>query len=88
VEHAAAIGSRNRAGVHLSVVYLLIKYSIYPFYRELASDLDARLRKLADSTSVEVYENGSRVATLGPMSWELRGAPAKPLLPLGSKQCQ
>jgi hypothetical protein len=54
---------------------------------ELASDLDACLRKLAASTSVEVRENGSRVATLGPMSWELRGAPAKPLLHLWSEQC-
>lgn len=54
---------------------------------ELAQDLDHCLRSLAESTSVEVRENGSRVATLGPMSWELRGAPAKPLLHLWSEQC-
>jgi hypothetical protein len=53
---------------------------------ELAADLDACLRSLAASESVEVRENGARVATFNALSWELRGAPAKPLLRLWSEQ--
>jgi hypothetical protein len=53
---------------------------------ELAADLDAQLRALAASESVEVRENGARVATFNALSWELRGAPSKPLLRLWSEQ--
>jgi len=53
---------------------------------ELTTDLEARLRELAASESIEVRENGARVATFNALSWELRGAPAKPLLRLWSEQ--
>jgi hypothetical protein len=53
---------------------------------ELTADLDACLREFAGSESVEVLENGARVATFNGLSWELRGAPAKPLLRLWSDQ--
>ena len=35
---------------------------------------------------MEVRENGSRVATVEKFSWELRGAPAKPILRLSLEQ--
>jgi hypothetical protein len=53
---------------------------------ELTADLEACLRELAASESIEVRENGARVATFSALSWELRGAPAKPLLRLWSEQ--
>jgi hypothetical protein len=52
----------------------------------LTADLDTRLRELAASESIEVRENGARVATFSVLSWELRGAPGKPLLRLWSEQ--
>jgi hypothetical protein len=52
----------------------------------LTTDLEASLRELASSEAVEVRENGTRVATFSALSWELRGAPAKPLLRLWSEQ--
>src|SRR3984893_2543246 len=61
-------------------------YIIYNTKMELTSDLDACLRALAASESVEVRENGARVATFSALSWELRGTPAKPLLRLWSEQ--
>jgi len=54
---------------------------------ELTTDLEACLRALAASESVEVRENGARVATFSALSWELRGTQAKPLLRLWSEQC-
>jgi hypothetical protein len=48
--------------------------------------VDACMRALAASESVEVRENGARVATFNALSWEPRGAPAKPLLRLWSEQ--
>jgi hypothetical protein len=53
---------------------------------ELVTELEASLRELAASSSVEVRENGSRVAPLAGLSWEIRGASAKPLLHLWSEQ--
>lgn len=53
---------------------------------ELAAELEAGLREIAAASSVEVRENGSRVAPLGGLSWEVRGAPGKPLLHLWSRQ--
>lgn len=53
---------------------------------ELATDLEARLGELAASESIEVRENGARLGTFRTLSWELRGAPAKPLLRLWSEQ--
>jgi hypothetical protein len=53
---------------------------------ELAAELEASLREFATASSVEVRENGSRVAPLAGLSWEIRGASAKPLLHLWSEQ--
>jgi hypothetical protein len=53
---------------------------------ELGIELEASLREFATASSVEVRENGSRVAPLAGFSWEIRGASAKPLLHLWSEQ--
>jgi hypothetical protein len=53
---------------------------------ELATELEASLREFASGSSIEVRENGSRVAPLAGLSWEVRGASAKPLLHLWSEQ--
>jgi hypothetical protein len=53
---------------------------------ELAESLEECLRRFDDADSVEVRENGSRVATVEKFSWELRGAPAKPILRLSLEQ--
>src|SRR6201999_76545 len=52
----------------------------------LTADIEARLRKLDDATSVEVRENGIRVGTVEKLSWELRGEPGKPVLAVHSEQ--
>ncbi len=53
---------------------------------ELATELEASLRELTTASAVEVRENGSRVAPLAGLSWEVRGASTKPLLHLWSEQ--
>jgi len=53
---------------------------------ELASELEAGLREFASAASVEVRENGGHVAPFIGMSWEVRGAPQKPLLHLWSER--
>jgi hypothetical protein len=53
---------------------------------ELAADIEARLRRFDGVTSVEVRENGTRVATVKTLSWQLRGASAKPVLSVHSDQ--
>jgi len=53
---------------------------------ELAEDLKACLSRFDEATPVEVRENGDRVATIAPFSWELRGAGEKPLLSVRSEQ--
>jgi hypothetical protein len=53
---------------------------------ELAAELEASLREFATASSVEVRENGSRVASLAGLSWEVRGASGQPLLHLWSGQ--
>jgi hypothetical protein len=53
---------------------------------ELATELEASLREFATASSVEVRENGSRVAPLAGLSWEIRAASGKPLLHLWSEQ--
>ena len=53
---------------------------------ELAKELEASLREIATASSVEVRENGSRVAPLAGLSWEIRGGSAQPLLHLWSEQ--
>jgi hypothetical protein len=52
----------------------------------LDTELAASLREFAAASSVEVRENGNRVAPLAGLSWEVRGAPAKPLLHLWSER--
>jgi hypothetical protein len=53
---------------------------------ELAAELDASLRDLSSAASIEVRENGGRVALLAALSWEVRGAAQKPLLHVWSEQ--
>jgi hypothetical protein len=56
----------------------------------LTADIEARLRKFDSAPSVEVRENGVRLATIDrtidTFSWELRGAPTKPVLSVHSDQ--
>ncbi len=52
---------------------------------ELAHELETSLREFAARGAVEVRENGSRVASLAVLSWEVRSAGAKPLLHLWSE---
>ena len=54
---------------------------------ELGKELEATLREFGAATPVEVRENGGRVAPLAALSWEVRGAPEKPLLHLWSAEC-
>jgi hypothetical protein len=51
----------------------------------LAAELEVGLREFGGA-SVEVRENGGRVAPLAGFSWEVRGAADKPLLHLWSEQ--
>jgi hypothetical protein len=53
---------------------------------ELAAELEASLRDLGSAASVEVRENGGRVAVFTALTWEVRGAAQKPLLHLWSEQ--
>jgi hypothetical protein len=52
---------------------------------ELSNELEANLRELASAGPVELRENGTRVAPLSTLSWEVRGNDAKPLLHLWSE---
>jgi hypothetical protein len=47
----------------------------------LTAAIEARLHQLDGAASVEVREDGIRVATIETFCWELRGAPANPVLP-------
>jgi hypothetical protein len=53
---------------------------------EFASELEASLREFAPSGSVEIRENGGRLAHVANFSWEVRGASEKPLLHIWSDQ--
>jgi len=53
---------------------------------EFSVELQASLRELTASGTVELHENGGRVASLAGMSWEVRGSSEKPLLHLWSEQ--
>jgi hypothetical protein len=53
---------------------------------EFAAELQASLEEFVASGSVEVRENGGRVAPFSDMSWEVRGAGEKPLLHLWSER--
>src|SRR5271163_4594876 len=52
---------------------------------EFAAELEASLKEFSASGLVEVRENGGRAAPLETLSWEVRGAPEKPLLHLWSE---
>jgi hypothetical protein len=52
----------------------------------LTANIEERLRRLDGATSVEVRENGVRVATIEDFHWELRGAPDRPVLAVHSEQ--
>jgi hypothetical protein len=54
---------------------------------EFAIELEASLREFASSGSVEVRENGGRLAPLAGLSWEVRGVGEKPLLHIWSEKC-
>jgi hypothetical protein len=53
---------------------------------ELAAELEASLREFSAKGPVEVRENGSRLASLTVLSWEVRSMGEKPLLHLWSEQ--
>jgi hypothetical protein len=53
---------------------------------EFAAELQASLQEFAASGTVEVRENGGRVAPFSGMSWEVRGTGEKPLLHIWSEQ--
>ena len=47
---------------------------------ELAPEVEQRLRKFDGAPSVDVHENGTRVATITTFTFELKGTLAKPVL--------
>src|SRR5215470_3547289 len=47
---------------------------------QLAAELEVSLREFAANSSVELRENGGRIASLSGLSWQVRGAADKPLL--------
>jgi hypothetical protein len=53
----------------------------------LAEDLRASLQDILVSGTVEIRENGTRVTSVAPLSWEVRGNAEKPLLHLWSESC-
>ncbi len=52
----------------------------------LTADIEGHLRKFDRAASVEIRENGVRVATIEDFRWELRGAADKPVLAVHSEQ--
>ena len=54
---------------------------------DLAEDLRASLQDILVPGAVEIRENGSRVTSATPLSWEVRGNSEKPLLHLWSENC-
>jgi hypothetical protein len=54
---------------------------------DLAEDLRASLQDILVPGAVEIRENGSRVTSTTPLSWEVRGNSEKPLLHLWSENC-
>ena len=53
---------------------------------QLAAQLEATLREFAASSAIEIRENSGRSIPFQGLSWEVRGAPEKPLLHLWSEQ--
>lgn len=54
---------------------------------DLAEDLRASLQEILVPGAIEIRENGSRVTSATPLSWEVRGNSEKPLLHLWSENC-
>ena len=52
---------------------------------ELSEELQACLREFSSAGPAELRENGSRIAPLASLTWEVRGDSAKPLLHLWSE---
>jgi len=53
----------------------------------LAEDLRASLHDIFLPGTIEIHDNGSRLTSSSPLSWEVRGASEKPLLHLWSENC-
>jgi hypothetical protein len=53
---------------------------------ELAPDIGEHLRKFEGAVSIDVRENGVRVATINSFRWELKGTLAKPVLRFSSEE--
>jgi hypothetical protein len=54
---------------------------------ELARELRASLQDFLSGATIEIRENGSRITATAPLSWEVRGEEAKPLLHLWADNC-
>jgi hypothetical protein len=54
---------------------------------ELAEELRASLQGFLAGATIEIRENGGRITSASPLSWEVRGAAGKPLLHLWSENC-
>lgn len=54
---------------------------------DFAEELRACLQGFLSDATLEIRENGGRVTPSGPLSWEVRGASAKPLLHLWAENC-
>lgn len=54
---------------------------------DLAEELRASLEEFLASGTIEMRESGGRLTPLPPVSWEVRGAAAKPMLHLWAENC-
>ncbi len=54
---------------------------------DLCEELRGRLLELSKGAVIEIRENGGRISSSTPLAWEVRGAPAKPLLHMWSENC-
>jgi hypothetical protein len=54
---------------------------------DLSEELRGCLQNLSKGATIEIRENGGRISSPTPLAWEVRGAPAKPLLHLWSENC-
>jgi hypothetical protein len=54
---------------------------------DLCEELRGCLQDLSKGATIEIRENGGRISSSTPLAWEVRGAPAKPLLHLWSENC-
>ncbi|HKM66826.1 MAG TPA: hypothetical protein VJX70_06640 [Candidatus Acidoferrum sp.] len=54
---------------------------------KLAEDLRASLQEILVHGTIEIRENGGRLTSSSPLSWEVRGNSEKPLLHLWSENC-